>query len=68
MINRRMGVYGYPFDIQALFFAALSAARELLLDDDPLVEAVTERLGHLTYHLRHYYWLDFQHLNEIYRY
>jgi glycogen debranching enzyme len=68
MIDRRMGVYGYPFDIQALLFAALSAARELLADDDPLVDAVTERLGHLTYHLRRYYWLDFQRLNEIYRY
>ncbi len=68
MIDRRMGVYGYPFDIQALFFAALLAARELLADGDPLLEAVTERLGHLSYHLQRYYWLDFQHLNEIYRY
>jgi hypothetical protein len=68
MIDRRMGVYGYPFDIQALLFAALSAARELLAEDDPLVEAVTERLGHLSYHVRRYYWLDFQRLNEIYRY
>ncbi len=68
MIDRRMGVHGYPFDIQALFFAALSAARELLVDGDPLLEAVTERLGHLSYHLRRYYWLDFEHLNDIYRY
>ncbi|MCU7917209.1 MAG: glycoside hydrolase 100 family protein [Candidatus Thiodiazotropha sp. (ex Epidulcina cf. delphinae)] len=68
MIDRRMGVYGYPFDIQALLFAALSAARELLAEGDPLVDAVTERLGHLTYHLRRYYWLDFQRLNEIYRF
>jgi glycogen debranching enzyme len=68
MIDRRMGVHGYPFDIQALWFAALSAARELLAEDDPIVEAVTERLGHLSYHLRRYYWLDFQRLNEIYRY
>lgn len=68
MIDRRMGVYGYPFDIQALLFAALSAARELLVDGDPLIEAVTERLGHLTYHLRRYYWLDFERLNEIYRF
>jgi glycogen debranching enzyme len=68
MIDRRMGVYGYPFDIQTLFVAALSAARELLAEDDPLLEVVTERLGHLTYHLRRYHWLDFQRLNEIYRY
>lgn len=68
MIDRRMGVHGYPFDMQAMWFAALSAARELLAEDDPIVEAVTERLGHLSYHLRRYYWLDFQRLNEIYRY
>jgi glycogen debranching enzyme len=68
MIDRRMGVHGYPFDIQALFYAALSAARELLADGDSLLESVTERLGHLSYHLRRYYWLDFEHLNDIYRY
>ena len=68
MIDRRMGVYGYPFDVQALLFSALSAARELLVEGDPLVEAVTERLGHLSYHVRRHYWLDFQRLNEIYRY
>ncbi|MCU7936556.1 MAG: glycoside hydrolase 100 family protein [Candidatus Thiodiazotropha sp. (ex Dulcina madagascariensis)] len=68
MVDRRMGVYGYPFDVQALLFAALSAARELLAEGDPLAAAVTERLGHLRYHLRRYYWLDFQRLNEIYRF
>jgi hypothetical protein len=68
MIDRRMGVYGYPFDVQVLLFAALSAATELLSDDDPILERVTERLYHLTYHLRRYYWIDFQHLNEMYRY
>ena len=68
MIDRRMGVHGYPFDIQSLFFAALSAARELLEEGDPLLNAITERLGHLTHHLRHNYWLDFQRLNQIYRF
>jgi glycogen debranching enzyme len=68
MIDRRMGVHGYPFDIQSLWFASLSAARELLAEGDPIVEAITERLGHLSYHLRRYYWLDFQRLNDIYRY
>jgi glycogen debranching enzyme len=68
MIDRRMGVYGYPFDIQALLFAALSAALELLPPDDPLLEPVTDRLHHLTYQLQRYYWLDFQNLNDIYRY
>lgn len=68
MIDRRMGVYGYPFDIQALFHAALRAAQELMAEDDPYQAAVAERLGHLSYHVRRYYWLDFQHLNEIYRF
>jgi len=34
MIDRRMGVYGYPLEIQSLFYAALQAARELLLPGD----------------------------------
>lgn len=68
MIDRRMAVYGYPFDVQALFFTALSAACELLAADDPYHTAVTERLTHLTYHARRYYWLDLKRLNDIYRY
>lgn len=72
MIDRRMGVYGHPLDIQALFYAALRSAKELLLPerdgDDLYVWAVNERLGHLTYHIRHYYWLDLERLNQIYRY
>jgi glycogen debranching enzyme len=68
MIDRRMGVYGYPFDIQVLLFVALSAALELLPQDDPLLATVANRLHHLTYQLQRYYWLDFQQLNQIYRY
>lgn len=68
MIDRRMGVYGYPFDIQALFFTALCAAQELLIADNEHHIAVTDRLSHLAYHIRHHYWLDMRRLNEIYRY
>ncbi len=71
MIDRRLGVYEYPLEIQALFYAALRAARELLLTGeagDPYIQAVDNRLGHLVYHVREYYWLDLQRLNEIYRY
>lgn len=71
MIDRRMGVYGRPLEIQALFYAALLTARELLLADaqgNRYIQAVDERLSHLTYHIREYYWLDFKHLNDIYRY
>jgi hypothetical protein len=71
MIDRRLGVYEYPLEIQALFYAALRAARELLLPSevgDPYIQAIDHRLGHLIYHVREYYWLDLQRLNEIYRY
>lgn len=71
MIDRRMGVYGYPLEIQALFYAALRTARELLLPGDPgdtYIRAVETRLTHLTYHVRKYYWIDLKRLNEIYRY
>ncbi len=68
MIDRRLGVDGYPIDIQALFFAALLSARDLLPKDDPVTAVVTERLAHLLYHIRRYYWLDFKRLNDIYRY
>jgi hypothetical protein len=71
MIDRRMGVYGYPLEIQALFYAALRSARELLLPDDTgktYLEAIETRLMHLAYHVQKYYWLDLSRLNEIYRY
>ncbi|MCJ8280502.1 MAG: glycoside hydrolase 100 family protein [Rivularia sp. ALOHA_DT_140] len=68
MIDRRMGVHGYPLDIQALFFASLRAAKELLEPGDIYINLAEERSGHLGYHIRKYYWLNYQHLNEIYRY
>jgi hypothetical protein len=71
MIDRRMGVYGYPLEIQSLFYAALRIAQELLLSGDPgdvYRKAVEARLSHLTYHVRKHYWIDLPRLNEIYRY
>jgi glycogen debranching enzyme len=71
MIDRRMGVYGYPLDIQALFFAALRSAQELLVPDEKnaaYIEAVNQRLSHLAYHIRQYYWLDLPQLRNIYCY
>jgi len=71
MIDRRMGVYGYPLEIQALFYSALLSARELLIrikDNDLYLENINKRLGHLIYHIRKYFWLDFTKLNEIYRF
>lgn len=71
MIDRRMGVYSHPLEIQVLFFAALCSARELLLPDksgSKYLQAVDDRLTHLTHYLWKCYWLDFRHLNDIYRY
>lgn len=71
MIDRRMGVDGYPLEIQALFYAALRVARELLLPtaaSKTYLKAVDDRLNHLAYHVQKYYWLTLDHLNEIYRY
>lgn len=71
MIDRRMGVYGYPLEIQALFFMALRCALSLLKQDDEgkeIIERIVKRLHALSYHMRSYYWLDFKQLNDIYRY
>ncbi len=71
MIDRRMGVYEHPLEIQVLFYAALRAAKELLLSNDANLScsnSVTQRLQPLTYHLREYYWIDLNRLNEIYRF
>lgn len=71
MVDRRMGVYGYPLEIQVLFYAALRTAKELLVENKegkPYLAAATERIGQLAYHVRQYYWLDLNRLNEIYRY
>lgn len=70
MIDRRLGVYGHPLDIQVLFHIGLRAADRLLdvPEEDPLRQAVRERERHLAYHLRTYYWLDMTRLNRIYRY
>ncbi len=71
MIDRRMGVYEHPLEIQVLFYAALRAAKELLLTDEcnqPCLNNINRRLETLTYHVREYYWLDLQRLNEIYRF
>ncbi|CAN1259517.1 Probable alkaline/neutral invertase B [Linum perenne] len=54
MIDRRMGVYGYPIEIQALFFMALRCAQVLLKQDEEgkdFVERIAKRLHALTYHM-----------------
>ncbi|EFJ13528.1 hypothetical protein SELMODRAFT_111393 [Selaginella moellendorffii] len=71
MIDRRMGIYGYPIEIQSLFFMALRCAKTLLkpeLGGKEFIERIEKRLVALSYHIRTYFWLDFQNLNNIYRY
>ncbi|CAG7904407.1 unnamed protein product [Brassica rapa] len=71
MIDRRMGVYGYSIEIQALFFMALQSARSMLKEDaegKEFMDKIQKRLHAMSFHMRSYFWLDFQQLNDIYRY
>ncbi|GAV68120.1 Glyco_hydro_100 domain-containing protein [Cephalotus follicularis] len=71
MIDRRMGIYGYPIEIQALFYFALRCARQMLKPErggKELIERIDKRITALSYHIQNYYWLDFTQLNNIYRY
>ncbi|MBC6419026.1 MAG: glycoside hydrolase 100 family protein [Prochloron sp. SP5CPC1] len=70
MIDRPMGVEGYPLEIQALFYAAMRSARELLLPNEEgkaWINQINNRLGSFVFHIRFYYWLDIQQLNQIHR-
>ncbi|WOG81945.1 hypothetical protein DCAR_0101103 [Daucus carota subsp. sativus] len=71
MIDRRMGIYGYPIEIQALFYMSLKCSLAMLKPDTEgkeFMEKIVKRLHALSYHMRSYFWLDFQQLNDIYRY
>ncbi|XP_073130373.1 alkaline/neutral invertase CINV2-like [Henckelia pumila] len=65
------GMYGYPIEIQALFFFALRCARQMLKpehDGKELIERIDKRITALSYPIQYYYWIDFTQLNNIYRY
>ena len=50
---------------------ALRCALAMLKHDaegKEFVERIAKRLHALSYHMRSYFWLDFQQLNDIYRY
>src|SRR4028119_2432285 len=70
MIDRRMGVFGRPLEIQALFYAALLAADELLLPENklPIHQEIQERSTRLKTHIQQHYWIDLDRVNEIHRY
>lgn len=63
MIDRRMGMYGHPLDIEVLFYAALRASREMLAinpneENQNYISEIDHRVGHLVAHIRTYYWVD----------
>ncbi len=71
MIDRRMGLYGHPLDIQSLFYAALKTSAELLVpnqENQVIISAVYSRLNPLLRQLRDNYWIDTDRLNVIYRF
>lgn len=71
MIDRRMGMYGHPLDIQSLFYGALRSSLELLVENDDnqkMIQGIHSRLIPLRRQLRENYWLDPDRLNVIYRY
>jgi len=71
MIDRRMGLYGHPLDIQSLFYAALRASAELLLPNptnQQMMTGITCRATPLLKQIRENYWLDSDRLNVIYRF
>lgn len=71
MIDRRMGVYGHPLEIQSLFFGSLNALIDLLLPNEftrPMLQQADKRRLQLTEYVRHFYWLDVGRLNDIHRY
>ena len=72
MIDRRLGIYGHPLEIQALFYGVLRSVHELIEprgpEDEALLESATTREQALRNYVRLFYWLDLQRLNEIHRY
>lgn len=71
MIDRRMAVYGYPLEIQALYYGMLVTARELLIKTSKnltLIENLEVLANAVQDHMRVYYWLDRERLNEMHRY
>jgi hypothetical protein len=71
MIDRRMGVYGYPLEIQALFYGMLLSARQLLScsgSETAMLENLDIRIRSLRSYIRRYYWVDRERLNKIHRF
>ena len=71
MIDRRMGVYGNPLEIQALFYGMLLSARQLLScssAERAMLSNLDIRIRSLRSYVRRHYWIDRERLNEIHRF
>ncbi len=71
MIDRRMGVYGHPLEIQALYYGMLITAEELLersAERTDTLDNLRIRIEALQDYVRLHYWLDRHRLNEIHRF
>ena len=72
MIDRRMGIYGHPIEIQALFYGVLRIIHSLYKaesdEDKSLLNTAIVRQKALLNYVRIFYWLDLDRLNEIHRY
>jgi Alkaline and neutral invertase len=67
MIDRRMGLNGYPLEIQTLFYAGLKAAREILQPGEPYQKRISHRLVRLQRQISEDYWLDLPRLRVLYQ-
>jgi len=71
MIDRRIGLYGHPFDIQSLFYAALKGSIELLIpnqENKNIIQAVHKRLGPFAQATSRRLLVRLERLNVIYRF
>lgn len=71
MIDRRMGVYGYPLEIQALYYGMLKTAEELLTHTNgsrSMIGNLQVLIQALRTYVRTHYWIDRDRLNQIHRY
>ena len=71
MIDRRMGVYGHPLEIQALFYGMLHTVGDLCHErpeTKALIESAAKRRASLSDYVRRHYWLDVDRLSEVHRF
>ncbi len=71
MVDRRMGVYGHPLEIQSLFYGMLHTVSDLCganPETRRLIDSAHKRQAALRDYVRTCYWLDLERLTEIHRF